>query len=103
MLKIFNIFKKAKDETLAEHTQNDVNDMKDELPLVNEGLLTGPTKLKIVSISVENTGLMVGDAIHVNLVSGQGELGYKLDKYLKDRGIAKLYNEDGVVIKAKKV
>jgi hypothetical protein len=102
MFNIFNIFKKSNPETQVNGTQNDVNDMKDELPLVNEGLLTEPTKMRIFSVS-GHTSYEIGDVIVVNLTSGKADNNLIVDKYLKDRGIVKLYSNNGVVIKAIKI
>jgi len=103
MFNIFNIFKKKQPETVkVEGSQNDVNDMKDELPLVNEGLLTKPTNIRITSRQGEST-YNVGDIIGVNLMSGKADDKLIVDKYCEVRGIVKLYNSSGVVIKGKVV
>jgi len=99
MFNIFNIFKKKQPEAKAEGSQNDVNDMKDELPLVNEGLLTEPTATRVLSVQ-GNTSYDIGDILYVNLTSGKSDNGLKVDSYLEYRGIVKLYNSTGVVIKS---
>jgi hypothetical protein len=76
--------------------------MKDELPLVNEGLLIKP-ELMIVVSSHGKTNYEIGDEIEVNLGSGVKEGSLKIDRYDEKRGIVKLYNESGVVIKAKRI
>ena len=109
MLNFLNIFKKKSPEKVqpmemqpkkVEESQNDLNTMKDGLPLVNEGLLEQPTEMEIVYIQGTNE-VVIGDIISVNLVSGETDLGYELELFNEDKGVAKL-KKDGAIIKVKK-
>ena len=104
MFNILKIFKK-KPSTIpykVETAQNDVNDMKDELPLVNEGLLSQPLTIEVISAD-EKSGVKIGDRYEFNSVSLKTSLiGASVDKWLEERGIVKLVRE-GYVIKAKVV
>jgi len=105
MFNILKIFKKKpKAETIPYKVQpqNEVNEMKDELPLVNEGLLTQPLKM-VVIYADEMSGIFPGDIFELNSVSLECNIdGAKVDSWMPEREVVKII-KGGFVIKGKKV
>ena len=99
-LKIFSKKKPIKTKKVEINTQNDVNDMKDELPLVNKGLLTEPLTIEVISAD-EKSGIILKDHYEFNPTSLKTSMvGSQVEHWLEKRGIVKLV-KDGYVIKAK--
>ena len=82
--------------------QNDIEEKKDSLPLVNSTLLNAPQKdFRITKVIGVNSELSEGDVMSIN-VDEKLYAGCQIESYNKSRGIIKL-NCGKSVIKAKEI
>lgn len=94
--KVFSQNKKP----LPNPMQHDELEMKDELPLVNKGLIE-IIEMRVFSIK-GNSDYKIGDKIKLSLFNKEAEDGFKVVKYLEQKKIAKLKKDD-VEIKVKEI